>query len=710
MLHIAKTLLNGGEVSPLMFGRPDQPRYASGWNYGLNMVPLPQGPATRRPGTMFAGEAVAQGETAATRLVPFRYGAGNHRMLELYNGGMRVWNANGTLLRDEHGQEYSLALPYTDADLAGLCVAQSADVLFIASASHPPAKISRYGDFDWRYEVLAFAPKTPRPSQPTATAGGSNAGTGSQTYSYIVVAVNGDTGELSLPSDARDITTSSLSATWNIALTWPAVTGAGEYRVYKKKGGVYGFIGRAVEGALSFVDNNIGPDTGDVPPGNKQPFTGEGNYPSVVFFHQQRLGWAATRNHSLTLWLSQSANFENLSASIIPKDDDGIEATIAARNTQKILWVEPDGNALLIGLDTGETAMLPPTGSVLSPSAHGFEKQSDHGSAENLSALAASGGGVLFVQRGGNCVRMLSFDAYKEKHVAGDLSILSQHVLYDRHIRAWAWQALPHGIVWMALSDGSLVGLTLLTEHEVTGWHRHATPGFVEQVAVLPAHNDAQDMVWMVVRRTVGGVEQRYIEILAPWFFQNSPETAYFVDCGVSQWADGGQAFSTLNGLDHLEGMEVQVFADGYVMPARIVVGGAIALDAPVSVAHAGLGYAAEIEPTVPEFDLADGSTMGRLGRTANVKLHLYESYEAEVSVDGRKPVPWRGSMGLTRFSQRLEDMPGFVQHGYVDVSLGGGFCESRAIRITVSGPVPFTLLGFVAAVDISGSGKGKLV
>ena len=62
-----QNVLNGGEISPLLRGRVDQPRYNTGTRETLNFVPMPQGGATRRPGTRYLGTAKSQ----TSRLIPF---------------------------------------------------------------------------------------------------------------------------------------------------------------------------------------------------------------------------------------------------------------------------------------------------------------------------------------------------------------------------------------------------------------------------------------------------------------------------------------------------------------------------------------------------------------------------------------------------------------------------------------------------------------
>jgi hypothetical protein len=75
---------------------------------------------------------------------------------------------------------------------------------------------------------------------------------------YVVTAIKSETYEESLPCDPVG------SSSETSVLTWTAVAGAQEYNVYKKKAGVYGFIG--VASSPTFTDATISADTADTPP------------------------------------------------------------------------------------------------------------------------------------------------------------------------------------------------------------------------------------------------------------------------------------------------------------------------------------------------------------------------------------------------------------------------------------------------------------
>jgi hypothetical protein len=65
---------------------------------------------------------------------------------------------------------------------------------------------------------------------------------------------------------------------------------------------------------------------------------------------------------------------------------------------------------------------------------------------------------------------------------------------------------------------------------------------------------------------------------------------------------------STMSGLDHLEGEEVSILADGSVHPTRVVTGGAITLQSPGGVVQIGLPYRALLETL--EVNAAGGEPM----------------------------------------------------------------------------------------------------
>ena len=379
-----QNVLNGGEISPLLRGRVDQPRYSTGAREMSNFVPMPQGGVTRRPGTRYLGTALGDDG----RLVPFVFSATQGRMLEFGDRTMRVWLPDGRVVADEEGSPKIFESPFAAADLRAVRYAQSADVIYFAHPGYAPRKLARHADDDWRWSELTFMPAIATPKKPALSTVGTPEGDKKTDYTYCVTAID-DKGQESSPSEPASISAQALnSVDFHIRISWEAVEGATGYRVYKKKMGVFGYIGKGGADETHIDDKNIGADTEDTPPEYEDPFEGEGNYPSQVFFHQQRLGFAASNSRPITIWLSRSGEFESMAKSTPPKDDDAIEVTLAATQASRIVWLQPDRSALAFGTEGSEWTLEPSEGVALTPATASFQLQTTNGGSDAVAALS----------------------------------------------------------------------------------------------------------------------------------------------------------------------------------------------------------------------------------------------------------------------------------------------------------------------------------
>ena len=703
-----QNVLNGGEISPLLRGRVDQPRYNTGTRETLNFVPMPQGGATRRPGTRYLGTAKSQ----TSRLVPFVFSETQGRILEFGDKTMRVWLPDGTLITDDSGEPYVVETPFADSDLRAMRFVQSADVIYFAHPAYPPCKLSRYSDNDWRWTTLTFMPSIAAPQQPALQildkrADDDKPKNPSRTdYSYLVTAIDGETGEESSASPAATIEAEALnSVDYHIRITWPAVSGASEYRIYKKKTGVFGFIGRASKDdtitettKLQYYDDkNIGADTEDTPIEHKNPFEGSGNYPSQVFFHQQRLGFAATANRPITIWLSRTGDFESMASSVPPKDDDAIEVTLAATQANRIVWLQPDRNALAFGTEGSEWTLQSSEGVVLTPSTVSFQLQTTNGGEGTVSALSV-GGGVLYVQRGSGAVREFAYNYSADKYLGQDLTILARHIIKDRDITAWAYQQEPYSTLWCVLSDGTFAGLTYMKEQDVIGWHRHTTDGSILDVAVIPGAPD--DHVWFLVRRPAGV----FVERLESFFDSDNLDDAFFLDSALHY---SGEAADTFSGLGHLAGRTVQVFADGGTIDGLTVsAGGELKLKSPAKSVHIGLPYTSRVIPNLPEVQTQQGWTLMHNRKISAVRVRTYRSMSFLAGIAGNlSPIVDRHIKGGA-FSVR----PFFSDGTDLNMETCGGWSSESPLVFEVSSATPLTILAIVTTMDIAPYAGGGML
>lgn len=87
---------NAGELSPMMDGFIGFEKYPSGLRTLENMIPVAQGPITRRPGTKFAAEV--KDSTQRTALVPFEFSDVQAYCIEVGDQYFRFYYSNGAAL------------------------------------------------------------------------------------------------------------------------------------------------------------------------------------------------------------------------------------------------------------------------------------------------------------------------------------------------------------------------------------------------------------------------------------------------------------------------------------------------------------------------------------------------------------------------------------------------------------------------------------
>lgn len=152
---------NRGELSPHMQSRVDLDVYQRAVARMENMIPLAQGPATRRPGTEFIYAA----KSGATILIPFEFSTVQAYVIEAGEGYMRFYK-DGGIIESSPGVPYEIVTAYSAATLHQLQWAQSADVLYLAHPGIQPYKLSRTGDTAWTLTAISF---TATPAEWTGT-------------------------------------------------------------------------------------------------------------------------------------------------------------------------------------------------------------------------------------------------------------------------------------------------------------------------------------------------------------------------------------------------------------------------------------------------------------------------------------------------------------------------------------------------------------
>ena len=427
-----------------------------------------------------------------------------------------------------------------------------------------------------------------------------------------------------------------------------------------------------------------------------------GNYPQRVGFFEDRLVWAAPPQQPQTLYFSKTGDFENLTTGSV--DDDGLELTISAGQVNAIQWLAED-QALLIGT-SGATRTLSGAGidEPLTPNSIKQKRQSSDGSV--AVQPIQTGETTLFIGGFGRKLREMAFSLDANRFVSPDQSILAEHLL-GSGVAAVAYQKAPYSIVWCAVGDGRLAAFTYLPAQQVFAWHRHTIAGgraddwgAVESVAVIPGQDS--DELWLIVKRTVNGQTVRHVEYMDRFFRAADPtdkDAAHYVDAGLLYEAGpGGAAAATFTGLEHLEGEDVQILADGAVSPQRRVLQGRITLanGAAADCAHVGLGYRSVAQTLRPNGGAPDGSAMGRQKRIRKTTVDVFDTLNLRIG-----PAIDRAEFIVGRRPNDPMDASPPLRTEEVEVTFDGAWERPGQIFMVHNDPLPATIRAIVPHIEV---------
>lgn len=667
-----------GVLGPGLWGRIDLSKYDSALRMARNCFVHAHGGISNRPGLRYVCEVMDSDRRH--RLLSFVRETDDASLLILGQNSMGVVKDGARL--QSGGADYTIATPWSSAQAQTLDTVQSVDVIFAAHPEVAPRRILRAGPVSWSIATVPINPATPVPAIGSVTPRRS----GGETYRYRVTAlIDGVESFASATASTSAAELLNVEGAWN-DISFSAVAGATEYRVYRMRNGVPGYIG--FTDTTSFRDDNISADTTVTPPVTASLFNAAGKYPSVVSIYQQRLVFAASQRQPETIWTSRVGDYFNFTRSKNMTASDRAEFDLAGEQLNRIRGML-QLRELLVFTSSGEFSVTGPDGGF--DATNPIVTQYGYVGSARIKPLVADDT-ALFVDRSGRGVRDLRYAYESDGYSGNDLTIFASHFFEGRRIVSWAMAKSPWSIIWVVLDDGKLLALTYKREHQVWAWTEMVIDGEVESVACVPENSD--DATYVIVRRLIDGQYRRYVERFDDRDFSTA-EDAFFVDCGITY---SGAPTSVVTGLGHLEGRSVTALADGNVIPDLVVTGGQVTLPRQASKVHVGLPYVAEFENLPPAIQFDDvGASRGRPHSVSSIRIQMEKTRGIKMQAsDGRvseliqtranlaAPIPlWTGMYELTAPPQWNKD---------------------GTVKIRQEYPLPMTVLGLSVELSIGRS------
>lgn len=586
---------------------------------------------------------------------------------------------------------YEIATPYLEADLFDLHFTQSNDVLTIVHPSYQQRELTRASALSWALNTFSLVPTQEAPTALVVTP----AGAGGVTYTYQVTAIGPDGIEESLapgtPGTNAACADLSTAGAYN-TITWTNAPNAVRYNVYKLVSGLYGFIGQASGGGTGFKDNNITPDMTLTPPIANDPFPSAGNYPAAVAYYKQRRTFAGTTNKPLNLYMTRAGTESNMTYSIPTQDDDSITLRLTSLQNNAIRHLVPLGDLLALTAGSEWAINSGGGGAPLTPSTV------DAGAPQGYSGAGAArpvvtSKTVVYTQAVGGRIREMKYNLQSNGYDTNDISVMAPHLFDGYTITSMTFVRAPNPCIWMTRSDGLLIGLTYLPEHEVFAFHKHDTgaSGAYEHVCAIP--EGTEDRLYAVVKRTINGTVRRFIERLHTR--QVTAQEDYFmVDCGLTY---SGPAATTISGLWHLIGQTVSILSNGAVEPQQVVAAdGTVTLTHSTTKAHVGIPIIADFQTLPPALEAA---AFGQAMKTNINKVHLRVLASGSIFVgpafDKLKEVK-------TRTTEPYGTPPA-LRTGVFNLMMSPQWTDDGGICIRQPNPLPITILSIAPDVATGG-------
>lgn len=673
---LIQTNFTAGELSDRLGGRVDLAAYGNGLAEMLNFIPTVEGPALKRSGTI----DVARARDDAERLIAFEFNVTQAYIIEAGNTKFRFYT-NDARIETSPGVAYELTTPWAAAELAQLDWAQSNDVMYLVSGTRQQQKLTRTSAVT--FSIAAFETKN-GPFKDT------------NTDETITVSATAATGVVTLTASSAIFQAGHVGGLFSMEAgafsdipAWePGIkVTVGDKRRYE--GRVYQATTLAASGSertgtapplhaegaqwdgMSAGTDINGENAGGVlwtylydrfaqlkitaftsatqvtatvqrrladvlVSGNTWrwahgAFSDAEGWPQAIGFWNERQVLAK----GASLYLSVVGDYENHAARNRFGEltaDQALRFTLADPNP--IRWIAGD-RELIVGTAKAEYAIgatnrneAVAAGNVAS------RRQSQHGSIKARPAFAGSR--TIFIQRAGRKLREAGYDFNEDRYVAADITLRARHISRSG-IRELAYQAEPESLLWAVRGDGVLGAFTYDQQQEVRGWSRHTLGGggAALSIAAIPDPAGERDDLWILTRRTLGGVEQRRVERLHRfWEDGDTLADAFFADCAAR--FTSGAPVTEISGLDWLAGETVVVLADGATHPDVVVSeGGTATLQRAASNVVIGLPYTARLKGLRLEARTRASTSQGQLKRILKMAIRLIDALGLRVGSSG---------------------------------------------------------------------------
>jgi len=647
-----QTNFSTGELDPLLRARVDLQAYSNALEKATNVVCQPQGGIRRRPGSRYITSLANSGaESAAngSRLVEFEFSTDDsymlcftHNRMYIFKAGVLITNINGS------GNPYldTSSVGLTGAKLANIVWTQSADTLIVVHPDIAPVEIVRGAtDASWTAGAIAFdtIPK--------------------YAFSYTIT---NPAGTLTPSAVAGKVTLTASSAVFSAGSVGQFVNATPQGRAKIVKYNSTTSVDAITEFPF-FNTSAIASGAWDYETGYESVWSVTRGWPRSVTFHEGRLYFGGSKSRPSTVWGSKVGLFFDFEPTE-GLDDDAIEATLDTNTFNAIVDII-SGRDLQI-FTTGGEFYVPQNGlDPITPTNFFVKTASRNGTKEGI-RIQQLESGTLFVQRQGKSLNEFAYTDTQATYVTAKISLLAGHLLKTPTRMALRRSVATDENDLLLITnadDGTMAVFSLLRAQNVI-----APSEFITVDGSYVDVNVDISTIYTIVKRSIDGVDQYYVEIFDTTLLTDSAKTGSGVVSSVS--------------VAHLEGEIVNILEDGLVQANQEVPSGGTITLARATATGYEIGLPINVEArTMPvDLKLKTGTRIGFKKRIVEVNALVADTQHMRIN---GKLIPFRQFGPI--LDQAIEEFTGIkTLHGIL------GYSQEAKITISQDIPLKMTLLG----------------
>jgi hypothetical protein len=583
-------------------------------------------------------------DPSEAKLIDFSVETDRNYLMVLTDGNINIYKNPGNYVA-------SVKMPFTSSQVSTVRATQTESVMLLFQEDVPPQRLINLGtDTDWFLDEVPFI------NVPTYDFDDALSPIPVNEIQVMTLTsfVAGDTFQVDVEgilskniTFAGDATADQRSSTvFNIQKNLQEMPNFGETGVAVARTGASAytitisgestkdfelFSGFATSGTASktiaFVQTQAGS------PRKEPVWSATRGYPKTACFFEGRLVLGGTKSKTASVFFSKSGSFFDFDIDD-GDDDEGIFATISSRKLNEIIDVYP-GRNLQIFTSGAEFSV---TSKPVTPTSVGIAPQTNHGAA--YVEVVDVDGSTIFVDRNGKTIYDFVYSFNEDAYVSHDRSVLSSHLIKQPTDMAMLSGTTSEDANWLFITntDGTVTILNTLRAQDINGftrWEAASTtyPTATPEPGVITNATVVDDQLYMIVKRKVDAhnTTEYHIE---RWSFDHLMDDSTIFNPGPTD--------TTISGLFHLNGLTVQIVADGIVLPERTVNAGQITLTASevgYTNVEVGLNFPVQITGMPLNTNIGSGENQMRIKRIVRMNIRVYQSYG--YYVDGQ-PVPIR--------------------------------------------------------------------